>query len=84
MPNNLLNELGLTGASLSYHMRVLKSQKLVNIVKKKVESHGIVQTSLPHINREVSFGKESIIFEIYTKMVKSLVLKSINKTSYRS
>ena len=39
----LANELGLTAASLSYHMKLLKSQKLVNIFKKKAESHGIVQ-----------------------------------------
>jgi DNA-binding transcriptional ArsR family regulator len=144
----LANELGLTVASLNYHINLLKSHKLVNIVKRKVGTHGIVQiffsssaylfvydlkslprdieryfypialeriravlsvlmlmdkeydftkndqtitllssnlsdfivrASLPYINREVTFGKESIIFEIYIKAIKGLVSKSINK-----
>ncbi len=39
----LADELGLTVASLSYHIKLLKSQNLVKIHKKKAEAHGIVQ-----------------------------------------
>ncbi len=148
----LADELGLTGASLSHHMKVLKSQKLVNIVKKNVESHGIVQTffstsaylfvydvkALPtamsryfypialertravisvllfhnkeygikkdaqtitslsgdlsellvavskqYKNKKVTFGNEYIIFDIYIKAIKQLVLKLSNKKNHR-
>lgn len=146
----LASELGLTAPSLYYHINLLKSHKLVNIVKRKVGTHGIVEiffsssaylfvydleslprdiaryfypialertravlsvlmltdklydltknaetvtllssnlsnyivaASLPYINKEVSFGKESIIFDIYVKAVKNLVSKSINKST---
>lgn len=146
----LASELGLTAPSLYYHINLLKSHKLVNIVKRKAGSHGIVEiffsssaylfvydleslprdiaryfypialertravlsvlmltdklydltknaetvtllssnlsnyivaASLPYINRKVSFGKESIIFDIYVKAVKNLVSKSINKST---
>ena len=33
----LANELGLTAASLNYHMNILRSRKLVTIAKKEVE-----------------------------------------------
>lgn len=36
-------ELGLTVASLNYHIRLLKSHRLVSIVKRKVGEHGIVE-----------------------------------------
>lgn len=39
----LASELGLTVASLNYHISLLKSHKLVRIVKRKVGAHGIVQ-----------------------------------------
>ena len=39
----MANELGLTAASLNYHINLLKSKKLVSIAKRKVENHGIVQ-----------------------------------------
>ena len=39
----LASELGLTVASLNYHINLLKSYKLVNIAKKKIGAHGIVQ-----------------------------------------
>jgi DNA-binding transcriptional ArsR family regulator len=39
----LANELGLTGASLNYHINVLKSNKIVEIVNRKVGVHGIVE-----------------------------------------
>ena len=38
----LANELGLTGASLNYHMKILRSKKLVTIAK-KIEMHRIMQ-----------------------------------------
>ena len=39
----MANELGLTAASLNYHINMLKSKKLVSIAKRKVGDHGIVQ-----------------------------------------
>jgi DNA-binding transcriptional ArsR family regulator len=40
---HLAKELGLTQASLSYHIKLLKSKKLVNVFQKKAELHGIIQ-----------------------------------------
>ena len=39
----LANELGLTGPSLNYHMKILRSKKLVTIAKKEIELHRIMQ-----------------------------------------
>ncbi|HET7344592.1 MAG TPA: helix-turn-helix domain-containing protein [Nitrososphaeraceae archaeon] len=39
----LANELGLTAASLNYHMNILRSKRLVTIAKKEVERHRIMQ-----------------------------------------
>ena len=39
----LANELGLTAASLNYHINILRSKKLVTIAKKEVERHRIMQ-----------------------------------------
>ena len=39
----LADELGLSEPSLNYHMRLLRSKKLVKIVKRESEKHGIVQ-----------------------------------------
>lgn len=39
----LANELGLTGASLNYHMKILRSNKLVTVAKKEIEMHKILQ-----------------------------------------
>ncbi|HZA70117.1 MAG TPA: helix-turn-helix domain-containing protein [Nitrososphaeraceae archaeon] len=39
----LANELGLTGASLNYHIKKLRSNKLVIVAKKEVEEHSIMQ-----------------------------------------
>src|SRR5919205_4375738 len=39
----LANELGLTGASLNHHMKILRSKKLVSIFKREIESHRIMQ-----------------------------------------
>jgi DNA-binding transcriptional ArsR family regulator len=39
----LASELGLTSPSLSYHMKVLRSKKLVVIVRRESEKHGIMQ-----------------------------------------
>jgi DNA-binding transcriptional ArsR family regulator len=35
--------LGLTGASLNYHMKKLRSKKLVVVAKREVEEHSIMQ-----------------------------------------
>ena len=42
----LANELGLTGASLNHHMKILKAKKLVTIFKREVEKHRIMQIFL--------------------------------------
>src|ERR1051326_7452421 len=39
----LAKELGLSGASLNFHMNILRSNKLVTIVKKEIERHRIMQ-----------------------------------------
>ncbi|AIF83193.1 transcriptional regulator, ArsR family [Candidatus Nitrososphaera evergladensis SR1] len=39
----LAEELGLSKAALNHHLKILKQHNLVSIVKKEVESHGIVQ-----------------------------------------
>lgn len=39
----LAQELGLTGASLNYHIKKLRSRKLVVVAKKEVEEHSIMQ-----------------------------------------
>ena len=39
----LANELGLTGASLNHHMKILRSNRLVTIFKREVERHRIMQ-----------------------------------------
>jgi DNA-binding transcriptional ArsR family regulator len=39
----LANELGLTGASLNYHIKKLRSKKLVVVAKREVEEHSIMQ-----------------------------------------
>jgi DNA-binding transcriptional ArsR family regulator len=45
----LANELGLTGASLNHHMKILRSKKLVTIFKKEVERHRIMQIFLSSV-----------------------------------
>jgi DNA-binding transcriptional ArsR family regulator len=39
----LADELGLSKAALNHHLKILMHHKLVSIVKKEEESHGIVQ-----------------------------------------
>lgn len=39
----LAYELGLTGASLNYHMKKLRSKTLVIVAKREVEEHSILQ-----------------------------------------
>ncbi len=36
-------ELGLSGPSLNYHVKLLRSKKLITIVKRESEKHGIMQ-----------------------------------------
>ena len=45
----LANELGLTGASLNHHMKMLRSNKLVTIFKREVERHRIMQIFLTSV-----------------------------------
>src|SRR5918912_1246833 len=45
----LANELGLTGASLNHHMKILRSNKLVTIFKREVEKHRIMQIFLSSV-----------------------------------
>ena len=41
--SQLAQELGLTGASLNYHIKKLRSKRLVVVVKKEVKEHNIMQ-----------------------------------------
>src|ERR1044072_6737737 len=45
----LANELGLTGASLNHHMKILKSNRLVTIFKREIERHRIMQIFLSSV-----------------------------------
>ena len=45
----LVDELGLTGASLNHHMKILRSHKLVTVAKKEIEMHRIMQIFLSSI-----------------------------------
>jgi DNA-binding transcriptional ArsR family regulator len=45
----LANELGLTGASLTHHMKILRSNRLVTIFKREIERHRIMQTFLSSV-----------------------------------
>jgi DNA-binding transcriptional ArsR family regulator len=45
----LANELGLTGASLNHHMKILRSNRLVTIYKREIERHRIMQIFLSSI-----------------------------------
>jgi DNA-binding transcriptional ArsR family regulator len=45
----LANELGLTGASLNHHMKILRSNKLVTVSKREVERHMIMQIFLSSV-----------------------------------
>ena len=56
----LANELGLTGASLNHHMKILRSKKLVTIFKKEVERHGIVQIFLSSVAYLFIYDLESL------------------------
>lgn len=39
----LAEELGLSNASLNYHIKILHEHKLVNVIKSVAEEHGIIQ-----------------------------------------
>ena len=39
----MADELGLSGASLNYHIKILRSKKLVVVAKREYERHGIKQ-----------------------------------------
>jgi DNA-binding transcriptional ArsR family regulator len=39
----MADELGLTGASLNYHIKILRTKKLVVVTKREYERHGIKQ-----------------------------------------
>lgn len=45
----LANELGLTGASLNHHMKILRSNRLVTIYKREIERHRIMQIFLSSV-----------------------------------
>src|SRR5919201_414516 len=45
----LANELGLTGASLNHHMKILRSNKLVIIFKREIERYRIIQIFLSSV-----------------------------------
>jgi DNA-binding transcriptional ArsR family regulator len=39
----LANDLGLSGASLNHHMKILRSKRLVTVAKREIETHRIMQ-----------------------------------------
>jgi len=56
----LANELGLTGASLNHHIKILRSKKLVTIFKKEVERHRIMQIFLSSVAYLFVYDLESL------------------------
>ncbi|HZE77615.1 MAG TPA: helix-turn-helix domain-containing protein [Nitrososphaeraceae archaeon] len=56
----LANELGLTGASLNHHIKILRSKKLVTIFKREVESHRIMQIFLSSVAYLFVYDLESL------------------------
>jgi DNA-binding transcriptional ArsR family regulator len=56
----LANELGLTGASLNHHMKILRSKKLVTIFKREVERHRIMQIFLSSVAYLFIYDLESL------------------------
>jgi DNA-binding transcriptional ArsR family regulator len=56
----LANELGLTGASLNHHIKILRSKKLVTIFKRKVERHRIMQIFLSSVAYLFVYDLESL------------------------
>src|ERR671930_1314971 len=56
----LANELGLSGASLNHHMKILRSKKLVTIFKKEVERHRIMQIFLSSVAYLFVYDLESL------------------------
>jgi DNA-binding transcriptional ArsR family regulator len=56
----LANELGLTGASLNHHMKILRSKKLVTIFKREVERHRIMQIFLSSVAYLFVYDLESL------------------------
>jgi DNA-binding transcriptional ArsR family regulator len=57
---SLANELGLTGASLNHHMKILRSKKLVTIFKREVERHRIMQIFLSSVAYLFVYDLESL------------------------
>ena len=57
-----------------------KNAETVTLLSSNLSNY-IVQHRYRTSIKEVSFGKESIIFDIYVKAVKNLVSKSINKST---
>src|ERR671933_285664 len=49
----LANELGLTGASLNHHTKILRSKKLVTIFKREIERHRIIKSCLFMISNKL-------------------------------
>ncbi len=141
----LAEELGLSKAALSHHLKILKQHELVSIVKKEEESHGIVQKFFaansylllydfsvlprdiagyfyparlerargvismlslnnqsfmrdckltdfiarnlsaylieaagPYVDKEIDYGDEGLIYEIYTKAIRALLRKKLD------
>src|SRR5919197_5481445 len=56
----LANELGLTGASLNHHMKILRAKKLVTIFKKEIERHRIMQIFFSSIAYLFVYDLESL------------------------
>ncbi|MFL6342308.1 MAG: ArsR/SmtB family transcription factor [Nitrososphaeraceae archaeon] len=56
----LANELGLTGASLNHHIKILRSKKLVTIFKREVERHRIMQIFLSSVAYLFIYDLESL------------------------
>src|SRR5512133_1797911 len=56
----LASELGLTGASLNHHIKILRSKKLVTIFKRQVERHRVMQIFLSSVAYLFVYDLESL------------------------
>lgn len=58
--SQLADELGLSNASLNYHIKILHEHKLVDVVKSVAEEHGIIQKFFSPVAYLIVYDIDSI------------------------
>src|SRR5919107_1534265 len=70
----LAHELGLTGASLNYHIK--NSPEAINRLSERL-ARLLVRISKNYERKEVDSSNEEIVYEIYTKAITALIKQDI-------